>query len=349
VVWVVATVWSAESLFYTSLVFIPGYLFIVVSQDAGAPVRWLRRVFVPLGMLLAALIVVGGATQLGSGHSPDPHLYFQYLIAYTAGFGSVPVEFLGPVWILFMVAVSVSTFAPARMRLRLRLEQRFWLLVLALGAFGTTSYFMASRSHPNNLINISLFVCFPLLLLCAVINEKMPSHYLNDLFKLIVPILALVLIAAPLADATALSAYVHPVGLPPWRTLDQPSVDVSLQRLIDRAAFTADDRIILLSDSTHSTVMPPWRLRGNGSIVQDSAPWLPVAPLAQIDLLSIADRDTFMERYGQTHRLGWLIVTRGTYVPTWLGRYLGSHFVPVKTLQTSAWTATRYSPLKQLR
>lgn len=349
VMWVVSVLWSAESMFYTSIVFIPGFLFIAVAQEDGAPRRWLRRAIVPSGMLFAALIVIVGGYQVGIGHPPDLYLYFQYLLAYNAGFEFLPVDFLGPAWILFLVAVSVSTFLLALRRVRFSVVQKFWLLILALGAFGTASYFMAVRSHPNNIINISLFVCMPLLLLYALTNERMRSHYLNDLFRLVIPVVVLVLVASPLADATALQAYVHPAGLPPWRTLHQPSVEASLQNLIDRAAVMPNDRIILLSDSRYSTVMPPWRFSADGRIIQDSAPWLPVAPLPQIGLLSSSDREAFLERYGETHRVGgWLIVARRMDEPAWLGRYIDAHYVAVESFQNPDWTATRYARVEAL-
>jgi hypothetical protein len=342
--WVLSVLWSAESMFYTSIVFIPGFLFIAAAQEDGASRRWLRRATVPLGMLLAALLVIVIGYQVGIGHAPDLYLYFQYLLAYNGGFGFLPVDFLGPAWILFLVAVSVSTFVLALRRVRFSIEQRFWLLLLALGAFATASYFMASRSHPNNVINISLFVCMPLLLLYSLTNERMHSHYLNDLFKLVIPVVVLLLVAPPLADATALRAYVHPAGLPPWRTLDIPRVEASLQNLVDRAAVKPDDRIILLSDSTLSTVMPPWRSSAGGGIVEDSAPWLPVAPLPQIDLLSPSDRDVFLKRYARRAG-GWLIVARRMEEPVWLGRYISAHYVTVTSFQGTDWTATRYAPV----
>jgi hypothetical protein len=346
VIWVVSVLWSAESMFYTSIVFIPGFLFIAAAQEDGAPGRWLRRATVPLGMLLAALIVIVGGYQVGTGHPPDLYLYFQYVLAYNAGFAFLPVDFLGPAWILFLVAVLVSTFVLALRRVRFSVEQRFWLLILALAAFATASYFMASRSHPNNVINISMFVCMPLLLLYALTNERMRSHYLNDLLKLVVPVVVLVLVASPLADATALQAYVHPAALPPGRTLDQPHVEASLQNLVDRAAVMPDDRIILLSDSMYSTVMPPWRSAAGGRIVEDSAPWLPVAPLPQIDLLPSSDRAAFLERYGKARPAGgWLIVARRMDEPAWLGRYISAHYVTVKSFQGTDWTATRYLPV----
>jgi hypothetical protein len=346
VLWVVSVLWSAESMFFTSVVFIPGFLFITLAQEDGAHRRWLRRAIVPAGMLLAAMIVIVGGYQASIGHPPDPYLYFQYLLAYNAGFAFLPVAFLGPAWILFLVAVSVSTFALALRRVRFSVVQKFWLLILALAAFGTASYFMASRSHPNNIINISLFVCLPLLLLYALTNERMPSHYLNDLFRLVIPVVVLVLVASSLADATALQAYVHPTGLPRSLTPDQPRVEASLQNLIDRAAVMPNDRIILLSDSMYSTVMPPWRFAADGRSIQDSTPWLPVAPLAQIGLLSSSDRESFLERSGETHRVGgWLIVARRTDEPVWLGQYIDAHYVAVESFQSPDWTATRYAPV----
>jgi hypothetical protein len=342
--WVVSVLWSAESMFYTSIVFVPGFLFIAIAQEEGGPGRWLRRTFVPLGMLLAVVIVIVGGYEVGLGQLPDPNLYFQYLLAYNAGFAYVPVDVLGPVWILFLVAVSVTTFIVVSRRVQFSVVQRFWLLILALGAFGTAGYFMASRSHPNNIINISLFICMPLLLLYALTSERMQSHYLHDLFRLVVPVVVLVLVAAPLADTTALQAYVHPAGLPPSRTLDQPNISPSLQDLIDEAAVMPDDRIILLSDSMYSTVMPPWRYSPDGRLIEDSAPWLPVAPLPQIDLLPPSDRESFLERYGETHRVGgWLIMARGMDEPAWLRRYIDAQYVAVESFQNPDWTAAKYA------
>jgi hypothetical protein len=93
-------------------------------------------------------------------------------------------------------------------------------------------------------------------------------------------------------------------------------------------------------------VMPPWRFSADGRVIEESAPWLPVAPLPQIGLLSPSDREAFLARYGETHRLGgWLIVARRVDEPAWLGRYIDAHYVAAASFQNPDWTATRYAPI----
>jgi hypothetical protein len=136
--------------------------------------------------------------------------------------------------------------------------------------------------------------------------------------------------------------------LSPWRTVDQPSVEASLQNLIDRAPVMHNGRIILLSDSMYSTVMPPWRFWGDGRIIHDSAPWLPVAPLPQNRPASGQRPRAFLGRYGESHRVeGWLIVARRIDEAAWLGRNIDAHRVEVESFQSLNRTAARYALLDQ--
>jgi hypothetical protein len=66
---------------------------------------------------------------------------------------------------------------------------------------------MASHSHPNNLINLGIFICVPLWILYSLATQKMEGHYLLDLYRLLFPILFFSLIAVPLADIGALRMY----------------------------------------------------------------------------------------------------------------------------------------------
>ncbi len=157
--WGIGTLWSPESAFYCTFVWWPFYL-LILRRDVSLARRLMR---LPLAMLLLfkvlAVLVVGSiGLYYAVYHTfPSAGIYLTYVLSPP---GPLDISTRGVVWCLIgVLAVGIAAALDAWPS---RNEDKTFrhLFVCILLLFGTSSYFVAGRSHENNALNLMpLIVC----------------------------------------------------------------------------------------------------------------------------------------------------------------------------------------------
>ena len=102
------------------------------------------------------------------GHLPDWYAFLDYSLAYSNGFGALPIDPRGGVWLLVMLWCSLATTAVAFWQRRQTVPA---LLVGTAGAAWVVSSYFVSRSHANNITNIIHVVCTSMAIMLYVFNH----------------------------------------------------------------------------------------------------------------------------------------------------------------------------------
>ena len=118
IAWLVGTLWSFESALYCAGIWLPAYCYIILERTILPICRnhtktvqskaalWL---LLPSALLIVAIgaIIVFYRSQLG--HPPDWFMFVEYSLAFRDGFGALPIDPAGGVWILVLVFSMLST------------------------------------------------------------------------------------------------------------------------------------------------------------------------------------------------------------------------------------------------
>jgi len=289
--WALATCWSIEAAVFATVIWFPASAAIVL-QGSGSIANvlwsWLRAI---LGLLAIAAVVLI-AFLLHFHHGPDWYAFLEYSLIYQAGFGSLPMNPNGSVWVLiaaFAAVISVGVYVWHQRRL----EALPVIVAAAAVQWSSASYFVV-RSHDNNVNNLMPLILLGLFATMSVLAKERVTGTIAIAFRLLlVPLLALPLgigIGATLLDTKSLVAGGWLAGDPGnWAALASPIPATELT-LLQRNGVTPTSPLLYADANLYS---PP---RWPGS---DATPRLftPDFSIAEIGLLSVERQEIYLKRF----------------------------------------------------
>lgn len=353
-VWLIGTLWSSESAVYCSVIWLPAFALLVWRRAAAsvgsetsfktrlrASARWL---LLPLQLLFGALVLITSFYFLRLGHAPDWRSFLEYAWEYSGGFMALPMNITGEVWVLILIFCALATTAVYFLRER-PASRALPLILGAGGGFWATCSYFVSRSHPNNVHNLSAIFCGVIgLMLYLLARERKDALWSILVRSSFVPILTIVLVAV-FANKGALTDYI----LSPqssYLKVEQliPISDPELDTLLNSAGVKPNDPIVYVGQSD-LLVLSAWTFApgDKSEVLTTYRSWLPI-PLYSFVPLKDERRTTYLSRFASRTRLGgWLIEFKNKEpIFPWLTDYLNLHYVPGRTFETARWKLTWY-------
>ena len=172
--WSAGVIWSAESCFYSTVIF----AFIVIADAACQPnvklkISHIKQFIYPAaGFLFVYLAAIYFIYKLGYGISPDFKLYFEYVLGYAGGHGYVPFDLKGPGNFLFMLFIMLG-YICLKILNRKNLSQESLLpLAAATGCVWIISSYYLGRPVPQNVTAM-----LPIYVSCGLIGIQVASKY----------------------------------------------------------------------------------------------------------------------------------------------------------------------------
>ena len=155
--WGIGALWSPESAFYCTVVWWPLYL-LIRRQDVSLAKRLIRLPLAMLPLLTALAVLVVGSIGLYYAiyHTcPSAGIYLTYVLSPP---GPLDIFARGVVW--YLISVLAVGIAAALGAWPSRNDDKTFrhLFVCILLLFGASSYYVAGRSHENNVLNLMPFM-----------------------------------------------------------------------------------------------------------------------------------------------------------------------------------------------
>jgi hypothetical protein len=334
VLWLVSLLWAAETAAYATAIWIPAYLLLIWRVSRQAP-RWRKLLVVaPLLALACLLGVLVAIYEVGLGHPPDLHLYLEYAATYAGGFGALPAAPAGPALLLLLCLAILGTLAVRSVQQDGPTHPRTAYLSGAFFAVWATSSYFASRSHPNNAVNLAPVYVVALIGALRLTTGEGFQRAGLVLRTVLVPVLACVLIGA-FGYLQAIPTFIQN---PPAAVLSVQSDFWSEPQLsaFMRSAGIGSGAPVALLDPIGGQLPP-----GGGA---GPAYWLPIAPYDEIDLLPSDDRAVYLQRFiARAHAGGWLIVENVDAAEShWVVQEVSKWCTPTRVITGADWTASYY-------
>jgi len=342
--WLFGILWSSEIGLYCTVIWLPAYIALVIRRIPNLPRNaWDRLAFAarwlafPAAVILATIAVVTAWYWMALHHGPDLLSYFDYSLSFQGGFGALPLDPSGPVWVLCLSLGVSACLLGALLRkglghAALSAAWAAWAIV-----FGTASYFVG-RSHPSNVTNLApmMIIAFTLVY-HAVRRSGAFGGWLHELRIAALPLAGSFLVAT-LANWSGLVTYFNSLNLTGWPAHQAPATDPQLLDLMRIAQFKPADDLI-----SRDVILPAAQATDNGVVPLAGVgdPWLPVYPTALLDPLSLEQRAKYVNRF--TDRVassGWLLKDKTADQPdagTWLEDDLERSFRLTKVFENEHW------------
>jgi hypothetical protein len=364
VVWLIGTLWSSESAVYCAAIWLPAYALIILRKTSSPqPERKTEssrtrtvifRALIPPVMLAGALGLITVYYLVGLGHAPDWQGFYEYSLAFTGGFLSIPMDVSGPVWVIFLVFCALSTLVVYFLRRGLR-HRAMSLIAGTWGALWSISSYFVSRSHPNNATVLAPMLCLAIgviLYLLAVHKERDPWAALIRMS--LVPVLT-VLLTATFGNASFLRLYLSSpkVGYEGDINSHLPRLDPSLLELFREAQIRPSDPLIYSAIRFKAVepaadglkhdggVMPPAWPMSDGEAFASYKTWLPTMPFVLFDPLPEVRKQVYMARFAERRHLsGWLIQNKkeAPYTASaWFYNQIMRTHAPTKWFENEDW------------
>ncbi len=288
----IGSLWSAESAVYVvctfSFVTLVEALLITHRREWSAHWNtWLTRFLVPVATLLCSVGLVLVAYAYRYGVAADWTAFFEYALAYTSGFGSIPIAPWGAVNLLILfLAVSAAVAMQGLNKSCAEAAAYFapFAVVLATG-----SYFV-SRSNDSNALN--LCACWLPLLCLLWVRTKADSQWIavRVCATLAAPVVIMMgAITLPLFPKALLNLKAQPpLALEERVLLTRPSVtDPLVPRVLDLIGNSPLSVLIDLDG-----VFPSMSFRS-----AHFTPWLPAYPWQEFNILPVERQAVYLERF----------------------------------------------------
>jgi len=347
--WLVGALWSIESAAYVTAVWFPAAS-ILSGIATGGPgravdrfkrlLRGIRKVLTETGLLLAlAVLIIELFYKTHLGRTPQWHAYWEYAAAFSGGFGVLPIDSYGCVWVLIMLhgglLAALMSFDYDRERDSIALIWGAW------GALWSVSTYYISRSGGTNLTNLTPV----LLLVVAVFVQAVRPHSDKNLLQpwvwLVVPsFLASVVWLVASRPAVLQRQLVEYAVQPKIAALRRP-VSGALTALIQGCLQAKPDRFSVAAFSSDDSVTV--------EAFSESSEWIPISSLSLFNPLPLETRFAYLDLYTENgKKSGWFIVSIDRHAQSldWLFQYVRSRYKADIRLSNKTWEAWHCVPLE---
>jgi hypothetical protein len=331
VAWVAGVLWSMESAVYTTGIY-GGSCAVIALQAAvtgwragsyrnlSHSIRSAARAVCsyclpPFGLLFAVLGAIRAFYLLRLGHAPDWSAFWEYASLYSGGFGALPIEVNGPVWILVVLFCAIAAIALALLGTG-PLNPSLGLIAGVYGAVWTTASYYVSRSHPNNVCNLMPILVMALALLLAVARRLKEGPWPSLLKQVAMPVFVVAIVAT--GGNPHFSSY-FPGSRQSWNCVTDrlPLVESSLRRLVEQHNVNVADPMVC--NYGRQALPVAWTAATDKEpAMVNSRSWLP-KPIVMLSVLPQERRAVYIQRYCERARQsGWFLMAKGKRVDRWL-------------------------------
>lgn len=336
--WLAGVLWAFESAYYCSVT-LGSFLVAEYFSNVRITRRYLAQLKLflePAVMLITAVVGIWLFYAVQFRHGPDWHGYFEHALAFTSGFGSIPIVLTGG--LLYVLAVLALLLRICRVSTCSSVGRA--VFGMACGTAAVFSYFVG-RSHENNIVNIFPILLSGLVFGCRLMKEG-DSVVLRTLgVSLMSPVVILgvgnreffVHLRNTLAHQ---QHYVDPLV---------PALPAKIPQLLARLPLNTKTSVVLAD--LQGFAFSASDLPLNNSNLVDMNLWLPLRPLAVLTPLPSERIRTYIERWQKHHpRSGWLIYSASDkpfLVPVF--SVLEKFFKLEQEIVHDDYTASYYTPL----
>ena len=349
--WLLGVLWSMESAAYVTAAWLPAATLLALPPAVTGLSRRARlrafgaasaRALVIPGVLLG--LTLAGLTlcyRVGLGRSPDFSAYWEYATAFSAGFGALPIDPQGAVWVLLLVHTALLATL-----LDLETDAQRPSLVLIWAAWGAfwpiTTYFVA-RSHSNNVVNLTPVMLLVVALLGHVWLRGDRRGLAAPWLWWVVSSLVGGMLWLVLANGPGLQHQLAEYGVEPRvaRLLMPPRLSqVELLRACQELRPGSYSIIGENADAVDKIEMA-W----------PHVDWLPLHSMPLFNPLPPARREFYLDAYPRGHGPGWLLFPDAAGTPTvdWLFTYIDARYTVELNLENKGWHARYYVPRAGVR
>ncbi|MGO8671295.1 MAG: hypothetical protein ACLQVD_08045 [Capsulimonadaceae bacterium] len=349
VCWAIGVCWSVESAFYTSAAWLPAFYFIIWQvttgrSDQNSPtlprhMAWILAVLPP-ALVSGAVIGIDLFYRHGLQRLPDWSMYFEYARSFQSGFGELPLDFNGSIWVAFICALVPATLALTLFR-KSQSDPDIGVLVAGASTVVAVSSYCMGRSHPNNLLNIMPACLAAALLSLRQLDRSFSGRSPAALLAraCLIPILVTCMAATANTPTHALLWIRTTLTVPP------ATVDYLLPRYTGEAAsLLLGARVGPTDPLFYYDVNLPMAdpLEAEPRVRAYATPF---SPLAAMDPLGPSRAGVYLERFtDRVHSGTWVLIPKhpelSGYDDSWCLAELRRYFVPVPASMHSSTNCT---------
>lgn len=355
-VWVIGSIWSAESAVYCAAIWLPAYVLMTMREIArtrgGRRFGWdafgafAARLCLPVGLLALTLAAIAAVYLAGLGHLPDWRAYFDYALAFGGGYAAEPIDLNGPVWALLLVLFLAASSAWRGLR-RGWTDPSLGLLVGTSAALWATASYYVARSHPNNAVSLTPIFFVGLGTILMVGQRQWAAEWPTRLTRLLMVPIFTVVVTAAFGNVSALAVNLGSFQQAPPINIDRllPPMESELASLLRSAGVTPDDAIVLVDPVVPLGAWPDDSGGTAATIPWHQPTWLPSFPLYLMVPLPDTRVGVYFLRYTERARRGGWLVQRRAFPYTeywWLAQAVDEQFTRVGMVESATWQAIRF-------
>ncbi|MDB6166712.1 MAG: hypothetical protein JWQ83_1852 [Lacunisphaera sp.] len=347
--WLCGVLWSAESAVYVTATWFPAAVILAmqptVEELSGA--RRLvslatgigRALIIPALLLTLAVAGLAGYYRWALGRPIHWAQYWEYASAFSTGFGALPIDPRGGVWALLLLHVTLLANL-----VEIEVDRRrasLALLWAAWGAFWTVSTYFVSRSHDNNITNLSPLL---LLVLGAMVHAWGTGnrHGAAGLWVWVtVPSFAGAMLWLVLGNPAVLKRQWETYAIQPHTARLLPAVPPELTELVNRCQQIHPGRYTVLGEG--------YLTSPKAEIATEHADWLALRSVPLLYPLPPARRAFYLDAYSRGRAAGWLVspVAFEGRQNDWIFDYIAPRYALQLTLENGGWRAGYYMPREE--
>lgn len=290
--WVICIFWSAESAFYASIIWLPTCTLVAIfsklnttsrSYEIKTKLNIIANQVKPSIILFASLfLVINTYYFVFLGRFPNWIRYFDYVRSFSDGFGTLPIDYAGGVWVaiaIFCLCVAYACYFIGTDQAQNYVPQAY----AAASLVWTISSYYISRSHPANLTNLVPGYAIALLILqYTTVHVSKDKSFAKVLGIYTIPFFIVILFAF-YSDFKALGVWRDRIlssdEINIQKTLSKAEPD--LQMILGLAEIKIEDKITFLMVD-----FPPiydlYDQAGTKVYILAPNAWLPLSPLILI-------------------------------------------------------------------
>lgn len=309
--WVPSALWSSESAIYTTVIFYSALVTAIIQNYAIKGVISRIKVFsylaTPILSLIFSMLLISCYYRININHLPDWKQFSFYGLAYASGFGSLPLDVYGSVWLLIMLFASIVSLVITLIITNRQSRSIVALVGTAACLWAISSYFIG-RAAPQNITAI-LPIIVSITGFTLVITRSMKPCITTLLFKGISITIFTIALATTLANISFVDKFMAFSSFTPRISNKIPAPNHGLQLLIQKHKINIETPVAYLSYNGEMGKVKT----DHGDVVNELS-WLP-SPMQLLNEPTTAkQRNKIIKRFANKFiDGGFLIHAKGEY------------------------------------